>query len=99
MAIKSANVTARVEPEIKQEAESIIAELGLSVSTVINSLYKQIILRRGIPYTLTLPAEPKAVSEMSKAEFDLMMETGLSQAQNGESLDADKVFDELLKDI
>ncbi len=44
MAVKSANVTARGEPEVKSEAEEIISELGLSVSTVINSLYKQIIL-------------------------------------------------------
>jgi len=99
MAVKSANVTARVEPEVKSEAEAIISELGLSVSTVINSLYKQIILRRGIPYTLTLSAEPKSVSEMSKAEYDLMMKTGLEQAKNGESLDADEVFDELLREI
>ncbi|MCD7763090.1 MAG: type II toxin-antitoxin system RelB/DinJ family antitoxin [Lachnospiraceae bacterium] len=99
MAVKSANVTARVEPEVKSEAEAIISELGLSVSTVINSLYKQIILRRGIPYTLTLSVEPKPVSEMSKAEYDLMMKTGLEQAKNGESLDADEVFDELLREI
>lgn len=99
MAIKSANVTARVEPEVKLEAEEIISELGLSVSAVINSLYKQIILRKGIPYTLTIPSTPKAVDEMSKTEFDAMMETGISQAKRGESLPMEDVFDDLLKGI
>ncbi|MCD7768879.1 MAG: type II toxin-antitoxin system RelB/DinJ family antitoxin [Oscillospiraceae bacterium] len=99
MAVKSANVSARVEPEIKQEAEEIIADLGLSVSEVINSLYKQIILHRGLPYSLTLPSTPRTVDEMSRTEFDAMMETGLAQAQKGQSMPAGAVFDELLRGV
>ena len=41
---KSSNVMARVEPEIKEQAEGILAQLGLPVSVVINSLYRQIIM-------------------------------------------------------
>ena len=99
MAVKSANVMARVEPDVKMEAENIISELGLSVSTVINSLYKQIIIKKGIPYSLTLSSVPKAYDEMSKAEFDLMMETGLTQAKRGESIPIDETFDELLRGV
>lgn len=77
MATKSATVTARVEPEVKYEAEQIISELGLSVSSVINSLYKQIIIKKGIPYPLTLNAIPNSVAEMSKSEFDAMLKKGL----------------------
>ena len=99
MAVKSANVSARVEPEVKAEAETIIDQLGLSVSAVINSLYKQIILNRGIPYSLTIPGAPRARDEMSQAEFDAMMETGLIQAKNGESIPADEAFDTLLKGL
>lgn len=97
MAVKSAIVTARVEPEVKAEAEEIIAQLGLSVSAVINSLYKQIILRKGIPYSLTVPSEPKAQDEMTKTEFDAMIETGLTQAKNGDAISADEAFDQLLE--
>ncbi len=99
MATKSANVMARVEPDVKQEAETIIAELGLSVSTVINSLYKQIIIKKGIPYSLTLSSVPKAVDEMTKAEFDTMMKTGLAQARAGESISVDDAFDDLLRGV
>ena len=99
MAVKSANVTARVEPEVKAEAEAIIDQLGLSVSAVINSLYRQIILRNGIPYTLTIPNAPKARDEMTRAEFDTMMETGLAQAKDGDSIPADEAFRQLLRGI
>ena len=50
MAIKSSNVTARVEPEIKEQAEEILAQLGISVSSGINMFYRQIILWRGLPF-------------------------------------------------
>ena len=73
MSAKSANVTARVEPEVKYEAEQIISELGLSVSSVINSLYKQIIMKKGIPYPLTVTEGPITVAEVSKSEFDSML--------------------------
>ena len=48
MATKSANVLARVEPEIKEQAESIMSQLGLPASVVINALYKQIIMTKSI---------------------------------------------------
>ena len=38
---KSSNVMARVEPEIKEQAEGILAQLGLPVSVVINVLCRQ----------------------------------------------------------
>ena len=56
-------------------------------------------MRKGIPDSLTIPAAQKSVDEMSKVEFDVMMETGLSQAKSGESLPMEKVFDDLLEGI
>ena len=55
MAIKSANVTARVQPEIKQQAEAILANIGLPVSVLIDTLYRQIIMTGGVPYSLSMP--------------------------------------------
>ena len=50
---KSSNVMARVEPEIKEQAESILSQLGLPVSVLINSLYRQIIMRGGVPFAFS----------------------------------------------
>ena len=87
MATKTANVLARVEPDVKQQAEEIMQELGIPVSVVINMLYKQIIMKKGIPFSLSLPSAPVTLDEMDKATFNSIMENGLKQAKNGEFLD------------
>ena len=46
MANKTATILARVEPEVKEEAEEILSQLGISSSVVINALYKKIIRTR-----------------------------------------------------
>lgn len=95
MAAKTSNVLARVEPDIKEQAEAVLAQLGVPVSTVINMLYRQIILTQGIPFRLAVPTVPKARDEMSKAEFDAMMETGFAQAQAGQGVTLDECFRQL----
>ena len=45
MAAKSANLYARIEPDVKEQAEGILATLGIPASNAINMFYKQIILR------------------------------------------------------
>ncbi len=91
MANKTANVTARIQPEIKQQAEGILERLGIPVSVLIDSLYRQIIMTNSIPYSLSIPTIPTADSQ-SKAEFDAMMTKGLSQAKAGEGLDLEEAF-------
>lgn len=85
MATKSANLLARVEPEIKKEAESIMSKLGVSASVVINMLYKQIIMTKSIPFPLSLPKEPISLDSITTDEFDTIMETGLSQVKANQS--------------
>ena len=55
MATKSANVTARVRPEIKQQAEAVLDKIGMPVSVLIDTLYRQIIMTGGVPYSLSVP--------------------------------------------
>ena len=93
MATRTANVTARVEPEIKEQAEAVMAKLGLPVSTVINMLYREIILWDGLPFR---PSVPKARDEMTKEEFDARMAIGLEQAKSGKCIPADEAFDRLI---
>ena len=55
MAIKSSNVVARVEPDVKEEAEAVLSKLGISVSSAINMFYRQIILWKGLPFRPAVP--------------------------------------------
>ncbi len=65
MTNKTATVLARVDPELKRDAEDILDRLGIPASVVINMLYKQIVLKKGIPFELNL----------EKGELDI--ETGM----------------------
>ncbi len=66
MANKSTNVYIRIEPEVKAQAERILAGLGLPASTAINLFYKQVILHRGLPFAVTLPPEAEPDNETTQ---------------------------------
>ncbi len=93
--MKDATVSARVEYGIKTEAEDILQKLGIPVSVVINSLYRQIIYRRGVPFSLTIPAEPKTLDAMTEGEFSEKLRHSYQQSLAGEGLPYEEVFDEL----
>jgi len=95
MANKTANVLARVEPDIKEKAESIMTKLGIPASVVINMLYKQIVMTRSIPFSLSLSAAPTALDEMDAASFDTIMQNGLNEAKADRSRPASEVFADL----
>ena len=58
---KTETIRARVEPEIKRRAESVLRELGLSPTEAIRMFYRQVILRRGLPFAVEIPnAETQA---------------------------------------
>ena len=99
MATRTANVMARVEPDVKEQAEGILDRLGVPASVVINALYKQIIYRNGIPFSLVLPSAPVTRDEMTDAEFNAMMQTGLNAAKADRSLDASEVFADLRRGL
>jgi DNA-damage-inducible protein J len=48
-------IRARVEPELKDRAEALLEQLGLSATSAITLFYRQIIERRGLPFEVRLP--------------------------------------------
>lgn len=46
----SAVVFVRMDPNLRQDAEEILNELGISPSTAVQLLYKQIIIHQGLPF-------------------------------------------------
>ncbi|MBR1590310.1 MAG: type II toxin-antitoxin system RelB/DinJ family antitoxin [Acidaminococcaceae bacterium] len=93
--LKDSTVSARVETDIKLEAEDILQKLGIPVSVVINSLYRQIIFTKGIPFSLTIPSEPRTLDSMSRSELDKMLQHSYEQSLAGEGRPYEEVFDEL----
>ena len=99
MAAKTANILARVEPEIKEKAEAIMAQLGVPASVVINMLYKQIIMTKSIPFSLSVPTTPIALDEMDAAQFDAMMQAGFEDAKANRSRPVADVFADLRREL
>jgi DNA-damage-inducible protein J len=52
---KSAMVRARVEPNLKEDAERLFEQLGLSATQAITLFYRQVALRRGLPFDVAIP--------------------------------------------
>lgn len=52
---KSATVRARIKPDLKNKAEKVFRELGLSTTQAINLFYKQVELRNGLPFEVVIP--------------------------------------------
>ena len=63
---KTAAVHSRIDPHIKNEAESVLNQLGMKPSEAIQVFYKQIALRQAFPLELKLPnVETQRVLEES----------------------------------
>ena len=89
-AVKTANVNARIDLNIKTQAEAILTSIGLPRSVAIDAFYRQIIMHGGIPFSLTIPESKHPVyDQMNVAEFNQMMATGLAQAKADDSFDMD----------
>ena len=69
---KTEMIRARVEPELKSQAEEIFSGLGLSPTAAITLFYRQVTLHHGLPFAVKVP----------NAETI----TALRQARTGEGL-------------
>ena len=52
---KTEAIRAQIESKLKADAERILEELGLDVSDAIRVFYKQVVLRKGLPFDVAIP--------------------------------------------
>lgn len=97
--MKDATVSARVEYGIKMEAEEILQRLGIPVSVVINSLYRQIFFHNGVPFFLTIPEQPKTIDMMTGTEPNAKLQCSYEQAASGKGRPFHEVFEEPERDL
>ncbi|MDY5148061.1 type II toxin-antitoxin system antitoxin, RelB/DinJ family [Actinotignum sanguinis] len=92
---KTANVNVRIRENIKEQAEQILETIGISRAVAIDLFYRQIILNKGIPFSLTIPKGVPVREDMDEDAFNLMMANGYTQAVQGDSYPIEDVFEEL----
>lgn len=84
---------------LKESAENILAQLGISPSSAIQMLHSQIVLTRGLPLDLHLPrTKPTAVGGMSRAELDAEFIKGIESLKSGRTYTPDEVDAELAQE-
>jgi DNA-damage-inducible protein J len=96
---RTSNIFARVEPEIKEQAEKVLNELGIPMSNAIGLFLRQIVLQRGIPFDIKLPQnKPLSIGMLSEQQFNAEIEKGLADLTTGKVVSADSVADRMHRD-
>ena len=96
MPTKTSNIFARVEPELKEQAEAILSEIGLPMSNAITLFLKQVVLRRGVPFPIVIPPNlPPAIDAMSREQLDAELEKGYQDVVAGRVRPASEFFGEM----
>ena len=93
---KTANLCVRIEPEIKKQAESILADLGIQPSQAINMFYKQIILNEGLPFDAKIPEKYVRIPEEELKM--ILVGDRTASIPNKETLEALSEYQEMKKD-
>jgi DNA-damage-inducible protein J len=52
---KTEMIRARVEPDLKHDAEIVLEKLGMTPTEAITLFYKQVKLHRGLPFPVRIP--------------------------------------------
>ena len=82
--VKTANLYARIESELKNKAEAILGGLGVPVSNAINMFYCRIVIHRGLPFAVQFTARqvPNAAM-MTDAELGAEVSHGFDDIAAG----------------
>ncbi|MCD8327600.1 MAG: type II toxin-antitoxin system RelB/DinJ family antitoxin [Ruminococcus sp.] len=93
---RTSNVFARVEPEVKEQAEIVLNQLGIPMSNAVGMFLRQVVIQRGIPFEMKLPAnKPLDMSQMTKEQFDTEIQKGIADIENGRVYSVDEVEEEM----
>ncbi len=97
---KTANIFARVEPHIKEQSEAILTELGIPMSNAVSMFLKQVVLQRGIPFEMKLPAQaPLSISDLTPEQLMAELQKGLDDIEEGRVYSLESVKAELSRDF
>lgn len=93
-------VFARIDRDLKEDAEEILAELGITPTSAIRMFYRQIVMRRGLPFELRMPPKhPLDMSNMTEEELMAEIRKGLDAIEQGDTFTAEEVEAELRKEL
>lgn len=97
---KSASVYARIDPALKEQAESILSALDIPTSSAIDMFFKQIVLKKGLPFEVRLPYEkPPCMNALTKEELNAELEKGYADISAGRTKPLEQAIAEMRRDF
>ncbi len=97
---KNASIFTRIDPIVKEQAEVVLKQLGISMSTAMEMYLRQIAMQRKIPFEMALPNDkPIALGSLSDSEFNSLMDQAYLQYVNKECTTIDDFENELYKEL
>ena len=85
-------VYAHINTDIKQGAEAVLEELGISPSSAIQMFYRQLITDRALPFTPhTTARKPLLLSNLTEEELFAELKKGIDSIERGDTLTEDEV--------
>ena len=98
---KTGILNIRITPKVKTLTTAILKEMGLTISQTVTLVSKQIQFANDIPQTIHRPEWTDAINNefWTKEDLNSRIQIGLNQAENGIGEPAEKIFNELLKDL
>ena len=97
---RTANVFARVEPGVKEQAEKVLDELGIPMSNAVGMFLRQVVLQRGIPFEMKLPERvPLTYGSLSKEQFDMEISKGMADIDAGRTISSADLRAEMKRDF
>lgn len=98
---KTGILNIRINPKVKTLTTAILKEMGLTISQTVTLVSKQIQFSKDIPSTIHRPDWIDAINNdlWTKEDLTSRIQLGLNQAKKGIGEPAEKVFNELLKDL
>ena len=97
---KTANLYARIEPELKSEAESILGSLGVPVSNAINMFYRQIVIHRGLPFPVRFPSRTLLnAATLTDVQLDAEVDKGVDDIAAGRKRSLEQATSDLTREF
>jgi len=98
---KTGILNIRIDPKVKTLTTAILKEMGLTISQTVTIVSKQIQFTNDIPSTIHRPEWIDAINNnlWTNEDLNTRIKIGLNQAKKGIGDSAEKVFNDLLKDL
>jgi len=75
--LMSRAITVRIDESVKQQAEDMLNEIGLNMTTYINSSLRALVREKKVPFELT-------TKQQANAEYLAKLDESIAQAERGE---------------